>query len=397
MTRFWLTSFSAAAFCFGLSCILQSCSEESAQPTDTSKAIQQSVIQHYGDIVLASYSDALASAQDMKIAITNFTQSPTEASFQNAKNAWLDARNWYGQTEVFRFYGGPIDDQNGPEGLLNAWPLDESYIDYVVGYPEAGVINNPKDYPIINAALIEQLNEQGGETNISTGYHAIEFLLWGQDITLPNQKLPGQRSLTDFTTEKNAQRRKEYLNVVADMIIGHLSELVAQWSNNANNYRSKFLSQNADSSLTSILQGMCSLTGGELSRERMTVALGKGDQEDEHSCFSDNTHNDIIMNQKGIENIWLGVYKRRDGSLRSGNGVYDLIKEKKPTLAQEVQEYFNESNEKISAIQAPFDYEISQGNSAGNQRVAQAIASLQKQALGIVKVAEYYGIRLNRE
>ncbi|HRE56723.1 MAG TPA: imelysin family protein [Candidatus Kapabacteria bacterium] len=386
-----------AALCFALCCILQSCSEESTQPTDTSKVIQQSVVQHYGNIVLASYSDALASAQDMKIAIANFTQSPNEASFMQAKKAWLEARNWYGQTEVFRFYGGPIDDENGPEGLLNAWPLDESYIDYVVGNPEAGVINNTKDYPIINEALIEQLNEQGGETNISSGYHAIEFLLWGQDITSPSQKLPGQRPLTDFTTEKNAQRRKEYINIVADMIIGHLSELVAQWSNNSNNYRTKFLNQNTDSSLTSILQGMSSLTGGELSGERMTVALGKGEQEDEHSCFSDNTHNDIIMNQKGIENIWLGVYKRRDGSLVTGKGIYSLIEQKNAVIAQEVQDYFNKSNEKISQIQAPFDYEISQGNSAGNQRVAQAITALQKQAFGIVKVAETLNIRLNLE
>jgi putative iron-regulated protein len=309
----------------------------------------------------------------------------------------LEARNWYGQTEVFRFYGGPIDDENGPEGLLNAWPLDESYIDYVVGNPEAGVINNTKDYPIINEALIEQLNEQGGETNISSGYHAIEFLLWGQDITSPSQKLPGQRPLTDFTTEKNAQRRKEYLNIVADMIIGHLSELVAQWSNNSNNYRAKFLNQNTDSSLTSVLQGMSSLTGGELSGERMTVALGKGEQEDEHSCFSDNTHNDIIMNQKGIENIWLGVYKRRDGSLVTGKGIYSLIEQKNAVIAQEVQEYVNKSNEKISQIQVPFDYEISQSNVAGNQRVAQAITALQKQAFGIVKVAETLTIRLNLE
>lgn len=396
MTRSLSTSF-YAALCLALCCIVQSCSEESTQPTDTSKDIQQSVVQHYGNIVFASYSDALTSAQDMKTAIANFTQSPNEESFIQAKNAWLEARNWYGQTEVFRFYGGPIDDENGPEGLLNAWPLDESYIDYVVGNPEAGIINNPQDYPQINAALIEQLNEQGGETNISAGYHAIEFLLWGQDITAPGQKLPGQRPLTDFTTEKNAQRRKQYLNVVADLIVGHLSELVGQWSDSPNNYRAKFLKQNIDSSLTSILQGMSSLTGGELSGERMTVALGKGEQEDEHSCFSDNTHNDIIMNQKGIENIWLGIYKRRDGSSLTGKGIYSFIQQNNAITAQEVQEYFNKSNEKISQIQAPFDYEISQSNEAGNQRVAQAIAALQKQAFGIVKVAETFNIRLNLE
>ncbi len=253
MTHSLLTSF-YAALCLALCCILQSCSEGSTQPTDTSKAIEQSVIQHYGNIVLASYSDALTSAQDMKTAIANFTQSPTEASFIQAKKAWLEARNWYGQTEVFRFYGGPIDDENGPEGLLNAWLLDESYIDYVVGNPEAGLINDTAEYPQINAALIEQLNEQGGEINISTGYHAIEFLLWGQDITAPNQKLPGQRPLSDFTTEKNSQRRKQYLNIVADMIVCHLGELVAQWDNNSDNYRKKLVNQNIDSSLTVILQ-----------------------------------------------------------------------------------------------------------------------------------------------
>ena len=49
----------------------------------------------------------------------------------------------YSPTEVFRFYGGPIDDDNGPEGLLNAWPLDEVFIDYVLGNPDAGIINDP--------------------------------------------------------------------------------------------------------------------------------------------------------------------------------------------------------------------------------------------------------------
>jgi putative iron-regulated protein len=42
-----------------------------------------------------------------------------------AKEAWLTARQSYGPTEAYRPYGAPIDDDNGPEGQLNACPLDE--------------------------------------------------------------------------------------------------------------------------------------------------------------------------------------------------------------------------------------------------------------------------------
>ena len=83
---------------------------------------------------------------------------------------------------------------DGPEGLINAWPLDEAYIDYVEGDPAAGVVNDPDTYPTIDAELLTSLNEQGGEANISTGWHAIEFLLWGQDLSTDGPgDAPGHR------------------------------------------------------------------------------------------------------------------------------------------------------------------------------------------------------------
>lgn len=391
-----LSRFSVVVLC---TLLFISCSEDSSAPADnTTDAKKSELIANYANIVSASYTDALNSAQSMEQAINVFIGNPTEASMQQAKNAWLEARNWYGQTEVYRFYGGPIDDENGPEGRLNAWPLDENYIDYVNGNAEAGIINNTVAYPNLSEELVSGLNEQGGETNISAGFHAIEFLLWGQDLTLPSEKKAGQRPVEDFTTNKNADRRKQYLTIVTSLLINDLKYLVDEWSSTSSvNYRARFMKKNADSVLTDILQGMASLSGGELSGERMSVALGKGEQEDEHSCFSDNTHNDIKMNMKGIKNIWTGKFERKDGIMVQGTGIYDLIKAKDVATADEVNNYFTISEQKINEIQAPFDYEISQGNVAGNQRVSLAINALQKQALGIVKVADKFGLRLNVE
>lgn len=376
-----------------------SCSEDSSSPApNTNDTKKVELVSNYANIVLATYTDALNSAESMEQAISEFIANPNESTLQKAKTSWLEARNWYGQTEVFRFYGGPIDDESGPEGRINAWPLDENYIDYVAGNVETGIINNVSTYPNLSEELVAGLNEQGGETNISTGFHAIEFLLWGQDLTSPSEKKSGQRPLEDFTSNKNAERRKEYLTIVTGLLIKDLKYLVDEWSSSSNvNYRSRFIKKNVDSALTDILQGMGSLSGGELSGERMSVALGKGEQEDEHSCFSDNTHNDIKMNMKGIKNIWTGNYQKRDGAAVQGVGVYELIKGKDAATADEVNNYFANSEQKINEIQSPFDYEISQGNIAGNQRVSLAISALQKQALGIVKVADKLGIRLNVE
>jgi putative iron-regulated protein len=170
----------------------------------------QAVAVHYAALVSAGYSDTLAAAQDLQAAIAEFTKAPSADGLNKARKAWLDAREFYGQTEAFRFYGGPIDDAKGPEGQINAWPLDEAYVDYVTGKPKAGLVNNPK-IKITKAALIKA-NERGGEENISAGWHAVEFLLWGQDLS---ETGPGNRSFEDFVVRKgaNAERRAMYLTV----------------------------------------------------------------------------------------------------------------------------------------------------------------------------------------
>jgi hypothetical protein len=160
----------------------------------------EAVVKHYAAGVSAGYEDTLAAALEMQKAIATFVAQPSAESLKAARDAWRAAREWYGPTEAFRFYGGPIDDDQGPEGRLNAWPLDESYVDYVKGKPASGIVGNRK--LAITKASLARLNEKGGEENIAAGWHAIEFLLWGQDF---NDNGPGDRSFEDYVDGKAPQ------------------------------------------------------------------------------------------------------------------------------------------------------------------------------------------------
>ena len=347
----------------------------------------KAVAAHYAALVHANYADTLAAAKDLQAAIAEFTKAPSADGLTKARKAWLHAREFYGQTEAFRFYGGPIDDDKGPEGQINAWPLDEAYVDYVTGKPGAGMVNNAK-FKITKAALAKA-NERGGEENISAGWHAIEFLLWGQD---QSETGPGNRSFEDYVVGKgqNAERRAQYLTVATELLVDDLTAMVKAWEPSAKNYRAKF-EKGGKESVRKIIVGLGSLSRGELSGERMEVALNSQDQEDEHSCFSDNTHRDVVSNAKGIQNVWTGEYTRRDGSVLKGPGVRDLVAAKNPALAEKTTAQIADSVKGAEAIPAPFDRAIVKG-SAGRPAIEKTIASLVSQSKLLVESASAVGI-----
>ena len=347
----------------------------------------KAVAQQYAALVHATYADTLTSAKDMQAAIAAFVAAPSAEGLDKARKAWLGAREFYGQTEAFRFYGGPIDDDKGPEGQINAWPLDEAYVDYVQGKPKAGIVNNTK-FKITKAALIKA-NERGGEENISAGWHAVEFLLWGQDLS---ETGPGNRPFEDYVKGKgeNAERRAQYLTVATELLVEDLAGMVKAWEPNAKNYRAKF-EKGGKESVRKIIVGLGSLSRGELSGERMEVALNSQDQEDEHSCFSDNTHRDVVNNAKGIQNVWLGQFERLDGSTLQGPGVRDLVAAKNPALAEKTTAQLAASVAGAEAIPAPFDRAIAKG-SAGRPAIEKTVASLVAQSKLLVESASAVGI-----
>jgi putative iron-regulated protein len=352
-------------------------------------ATPASVAAHYATLVHANYEDTLNAAKALQKAVKALTAAPSQQTLDDARKAWLAAREFYGQTEAFRFYGGPIDNDNGPEGRLNAWPMDESYVDSVQGKPNAGIVNNRKQ--AITRKALSALNEKGGEENIATGWHAIEFMLWGQDLS---ETGPGNRSFEDFVDGKapNADRRRQYLNVVTDLLVDDLGTLVKAWTpNTKNNYRARF-EKGGNESLRKMFVSLGSLSRGELAGERLEVALASQDQEDEHSCFSDNTHRDAVANAKGIENVWLGRYVRADGSTLQGPSLRDLVNAKDAAIASKTSQQIRTSVESAEAIPAPFDRAIVMG-SAGRPKIEATVKSLTAQSNDIVSAAAAIGIQ----
>ncbi|WP_045860777.1 imelysin family protein [Teredinibacter purpureus] len=327
------------------------------------------VVRTNANIAYASYSDSFITAVALQQKLEALVDAPSAETLMDAKTAWLAAREPYGQTEVYRFREGPIDalngdgsmgsDGDGPEGRINAWPLGEALIDYVANQvdgdsrPESSsssadisfnIIADVDSFPSITADTLTANFELGGdERNVTTGYHAIEFLLWGQDLnedlagTGERDTSAGQRPYTDYVTGISCtsgadsadasicERRGDYLLAAGDLLIDDLQALVEAWNPSiADNHYADFVA-GGNASLAAILESMGRLGFGELAGERMNIALLQDSQEDEHSCFSDNTHRDIYLNAKGIDNSFHGEYTQVDGDVVSGAGIGTLL------------------------------------------------------------------------
>ncbi|MCA9529603.1 MAG: iron-regulated protein [Myxococcales bacterium] len=400
MKRFSIGVFALAAAAAAAGC---GSSGQWAGSTETAKSVAQT----YAKIVHQSYADSLQAGQALAGAIDDLLAAPTADGLEAAKQAWLDSREPYLQTEVYRFYDGPIDNpEDGPEGMLNAWPIDEAYVDYTEDAADAGMIND--DDVDLTLPFLRGQNELGSEDNIAVGYHPIEFLLWGQDTTPPSAHLPGQRSYTDYLADKgphaaHADRRAQYLRLLGEGLIDDLTQVRDAWDlSDPSSYGSKFVAGDSSAAIEKILRGMITLSGSEFAGERLQVALDSGDQEDEHSCFSDNTHRDMVGDAKGIQNVWRGTYAALDSANDvSGPGVQALVEELDPALAAEIGAQIAKSLQLAEALRPTptdpaFDELISRGNTAGNAKVQALIDSLRVQAKLLERVYDQLGFSAAR-
>ncbi len=376
-------------------------------------AAPSDVLSTYGDIAQAKYADSLATAKTLKTAIDKLVAEPTEANLEAARTAWKEARDPYQQTEAYRFGNAIVDDW---EGKVNAWPLDEGLIDYVdASYGDeseendlyvANVIANSSlkvggetiDATEITPALLaESLQEVGEvETNVATGYHAIEFLLWGQDLN-GTEAGAGNRPATDFDpancTGGNCERRIQYLQAATDLLISDLEEMANAWAPDGA-AREELAGKGEAGGLATILTGMGSLSYGELAGERIKLGLMLHDPEEEHDCFSDNTHMSHYNDVVGIRNVYFGSYKSPVGNDVSGASLADLVAEKDPALAEEMKTKLDATLAAFEAMKAraeggeAYDQMIGEGNDEGNAVVQAAVDALVDQTASIERVVK---------
>jgi putative iron-regulated protein len=381
------------------------------------------VLKLYGYVAEAMYSDAAAAADDLGKAIDAFIADPNDKTLAAARAAWKEARPWYQQTEGYRFGNAIVDDW---EGRVNAWPLDEGLIDYtdkgsygetsdenplytanVIANKSIRIGNDTVDASKIDAELLKKLQEAGGnEANVATGYHAIEFLLWGQDLN-GTKAGAGNRPASDYDTKNctngNCDRRAAYLKAASDLLEADLAEMIGNWK--ADGAARKELGGKGDEGgLATILTGLGSLSYGELAGERMKLGLILHDPEEEHDCFSDNTHNSHYFDEAGMISIYGGKLKRRDGSTLEGPGIALLAQAKASAEANKLEGLMSDAEKKLGTIrdraesgQEAYDQMIGQGNEEGNKLVQSAIDALVAQAHGLEAVVAALNLKITVE
>lgn len=385
-------------------------------------ATKAAVLETYADIAKANYTDSLITAQRLQSAVDAFLADPSAEALEVAKASWLAARVPYQQSEVFRFGNAIVDDW---EGKVNAWPLDEGLIDYVDGSyggptdeNEAAVLNviananftlsgEVVDASKITPALLEEILQEadGVEANVATGYHAIEFLLWGQDLN-GHGAGAGNRPWTDYAageacTGGNCDRRGEYLKAATDLLVSDLEWIVEQWADGGEARTSVMADE--DAGIAAILTGMGSLSYGETAGERMRLGVMLNDPEEEHSCFADNTHNDHFYNGVGIQSVYLGSYIRIDGSVVKGPSLSDLVASMDADLDAEMQSKLSAAVLALgrikTAAEAGFSYDmmLERGNEAGEALIMGGVNGLVDQTRSIERVVAALGTSIEVE
>jgi len=365
--------------------------EPKRTPTAVETAALRASLSTYAEIAESAYSDAVSGARALEQSVAAFLATPSAEGLVAARNAWLRARHPYQQTEVFRFYDGPID---RVELRINTWPIDEGYVEGAGQSGKLGIIDDAKRYPDLTQELLSDLNGKEGETSISTGYHVVEFLLWGKDQRADG---PGDRPYTDYVGEPGdaASRRGRYLRSAVALLIHDLEQVRDAWVKDRDNYRAKFLALPPSEAFGLAIKGVGSLSGPELGGERLTVAYETKAQENEHSCFSDNTVADLADDALGIQNACLGRYQRSNGASVEGPGLCDAVAARSPALAARLRQEIAASVAKVRAIPAPFDQAVLGGDGApGRVAVQAAIAALQAQTSTLAELAAAYDLRL---
>lgn len=405
------------AFAVGIAGLVAGCVNPSADATSSTVATtapavvapsRSAVIATYVAIAQASYGDALITARELATAVDALLANPSERTLTAAREAWRAARIPYVQTEAYRFGNAAVDEW---EPRVNSWPLDEGLIDYVADaygdesdnnfFYTANVIANPLidiggisvDASTITPELLaETLHAiDGVDANVATGYHAIEFLLWGQDLHGTSHGA-GERPWTDYSLDNcsngNCDRRRAYLASAMQLLVSDLEEMAQSWQSGGVAYE-QLMAKGDNGGLATILTGMGSLAYGELAGERIRLGLLLHDPEEEQDCFSDNTLWSHYYDVQSIHNVYRGRYTRTDGTVVQGPGLEALLQ---ATAAAEHAEMSAKVETTEAAIEAmvrqddPFDVLIAAGNAEGEALINAVVTALMDETRTIEKI-----------
>ncbi len=343
------------AACLALVAVLAPRAGEAATPLPPGL---DAALRGYARTAFLGYSEAVQGLEALQAAVDTLLARPSPATLAGARAAWLACRDPYSRTEALRFSGGPIDDREGREGRINSWPIDEAFLDYVHGRPAAGLIADRR-IPIVEASLVGR-NMRDDDSQVTLGYHAIEFLLWGQDRRRDG---PGARPHTDYLAgDPVRDRRRACLRLLVELLLREVRSVRDAWDPGQGGYARAFLAGDPLTQLGRALSGPATLAAFELSSERIGIPLSGGEHEDEESCFSDNTHRDIAADIEGIARV-----------LEGSGDAPGLVAALDAKQAAEIRERLGRLRKLTARIPAPIDVVIVSPQEDPRRRILEAL------------------------
>ncbi|MDQ7066834.1 MAG: imelysin family protein [Sulfurimonas sp.] len=176
-------------------------------------------------------------------------------------------------------------------------------------------------------------------------------------------------------------------------IVTDLSLVSSSWiDGDARNYRALLLEGDAKEALKTIYAAMGVFIKSELANERIAVAVLTPSEEDEHSCFSDNTHRDIATNYQGFKNVIMATYK---GAYYGTSPLDAMSIDAKAKLRHLMLKIENKiaSIDTIAKTSRHFDYQI-RPNDPQSRVILKLKNELRKLGDMMVIIAKQNGIRI---
>ena len=266
------------------------------------------------NVITETYVELAGQASTLFNEVTNLKTNKTAVNLDNTRNAWRDTRVPWEKSEGFLF--GPVDTK-GIDPAIDSWPVNVIDLNNVLSS------TNPLTETYIDG-LIGELK----------GFHTIEYLLWGPT---------GNKQIGDFTA-----REFDYLLAVTENLKLKTKVLSDSWLPTGDNFvanltqagksGSIYISEKA--ALEELVEGMIAIAD-EVGNGKIHDPFSQNDLTLEESQFSHNSKNDFGNNIKSISNVYNGKFNI------SGLGIYDIIKSKNATLANQ---FNTELNDAITAI-----------------------------------------------
>jgi putative iron-regulated protein len=277
----------------------------------------------YAALVHGAYVAAQDRALALQTAVDALLADASPERLYAARRAWTEARPAYLRTEAFQFYAGPIDAPGGPLPRLNGWPIDPAFLDGLLDDPSV-----PLDF-----RSLARLNQAEAPDQVTTGWHAIEYLLWDAE---------GDRPFAAFVAgEGTNDRRRDYLAAVAQLLVNDLGLLVAAWSPDTNNYRAAVEAMDQRNAVGRAFNGMTVLAGYEIPLRRIGAGLFPANANFQQSPFSDTSAADNRFAFEGARAVYTDA------------GFDDLLSGIDPALAAEVHAAFERADAALVPLDAP--------------------------------------------